>query len=412
MKFLSSIVECMKKSNSDSNNLSIGPNEYLYLRDEDGSNSFALISYAPDLKEDLLEQFENGFYDDYGSQYNAVSGTVIDQLGPLVPIISSGLNSRGLMQIVGPSEVVEGLANGTMKLMKRKDGTGFLGEVLNEGSSKIFKQATFAEADLARIVAPGAIYRIFNAAAGTYQLSQINARLDSLQRAIDSIVFRQQANEYGRLCAAITTLEEIGRQYSVMGRFTDDMRNRLILATQEIIIVNNESRIILERFQRKSEELMATDKKKSGLAKATKILEEEKYAYMLDANIYMTAAKAGLIADEIWLKHDLQFAPEYIGYRMRDLELEVSTIKEAVSPMESIYELQYYAVDCLKEMGKLGRLFHPNFKRKVKDIKEQLNNEEEPIDEVNNAQSLYIWLDKNNQIKMLSATEMIQRQLK
>lgn len=251
------------------------------------------------------------------------------------------------------------------------------------------------------------VYQLLNAVAGVYQLSKINARLDCLQRLIESIQFRQQANSYGRLYASINTLEEINREYSVIKRFTEDMRVRLIIATQDIYKVSNESSLIIKRFQQMSKDLMYSNSKKNGAIKANAMLKEEMNVYIIDANIYMVAAKAGLMAEEMWIKHDLQFVPEYVGYRIKDLQNEVDILQEAISPMLSIFELQNYAEDCLKEMGKFRRLFIPRAKHQILDRKKQLEDNKDFSDKCDTAQSMFIWMDNNNNIKVLSSSEII-----
>ncbi len=159
------------------------------------------------------------------------------------------------MQIVAPPEIVKALADGSVKLMQTPTG-GATSSVVAEGSSRIVGQVRLAPADVAPIVAPVVLYQILNAIAGAHQLSKINARLDSLQRAIDSVIFRQQANSYARLYAAIDALQELDREYCAIGMFTDDMRWRLSIATNDIQAVNYESSFIIGRFKRMSEDLI------------------------------------------------------------------------------------------------------------------------------------------------------------
>lgn len=403
MKFISNIIAFVKRP--ESHETAIRPNEYLFLSDENGQESAALISYSPELKIDMLSEFRQAAGAQYASSYSAVAGTIVDRLGAVGPVVASGARAGRLMQIVAPPEVVKALANGTAKLMQTP--TGATSSVMLEGSSRIWSQAKFAPASVAPIVAPVILYQVLNAVAGAHQLGKINARLDSLQRSIESVIFRQQANSYARLYAAIDALQELDREYRAIGRFTDDMRWRLSMATNDVQVVNYESRFIIDRFQHMSEDLMRSSHKRQGAIRANTMLDEGSNAYILDAEIYVTAIKAGLVAKQMWIRHDLQFVPEYVGRRLDDLDNEMKSLKETVSPMRCIEELQDHADGCLREMSLLQRWTSPRLSKEIRSRSEQFASTQDDDPRQDTAQSLFIWEDNKGEIKALSGVEAI-----
>jgi hypothetical protein len=403
VKFMSNIMAFIKRS--ESNVIAIRPNEYLFLCDENGHDMAALIAYSPEMKMDMLSEFKQDASAQYASGYSAVTGAIVDKLGAVGPVMMSGARAGELMQIVAPPEIVKALADGSVKLMQTP--TGATSSVVAEGSSRIVGQVRLAPANVAPIVTPVVLYQILNAIAGAHQLSKINARLDSLQRAIDSVIFRQQANSYARLYAAIDALQELDREYCAIGMFTDDMRWRLSIATNDIQAVNYESSFIIGRFKRMSEDLIRSSHKRQGAIQANTMLNEESNVYMLDAAIYVTAVKAGLMAEQMWIRHDLQFVPEYVGYRLADLNCEIEELKETVPPMRYIEELQDHADSCLREMRSLQRWTSPRLSKEIRSRSEQFASMQEDDSRQYTAQSLFIWEDDKGEIKALSGVEAI-----
>lgn len=398
MKFISDIINSFKKA--EPNGALIPSNSYVYLSDENGNKTGGIVSYSAELKTEIVNALISQTPDQQTGVAGKVSASIIDKLGAIGTTIASGVQAGNLMQIVAPPEVLEGLANGTMHLMNTAIGN--TGSVLREGSSQIFRQARFAPANVAPIVAPVMIYQLLNAVAGAYQLSKINARLDSLQRTVEVISFRQQANAYGRLFASISVLEEINKEYRVLGRFTDDMRMRLSLATQEIQVINIESGFILARFQQKSEEIQRNSYKYEGAKKADTFLKENLNGYMLDARIYLAASKAGLMAQQAWIMHDLQFAPEYVANRLEDLREDVTTLQNAIDPMRKMSELQEFAENCFNETNTLKRLINPSLKRSIEDRQAYFDSEKTATTIIP-TQTISIWQDSNGEIQVIAS---------
>lgn len=401
MKFLSNIVNSLR--NPELNKSLIPPNSYVYLTDESGNETGGVVSYSAELKTEMINALINQTPDQQTGVAGKVSASIIDKLGAIGTTVASGVQAGHLMQIVSPPEVIEGLANGTMHLMKTAMGS--TGSVLKEGSTQIFRQAKFAPANVAPIVAPVMIYQLLNAVAGTYQLSKINARLDSLQRTIEQISFRLQANTSGRLLASINSLEEINKEYRFLGRFTDDMRMRLSLATQEIQVVNNETHIILTRFQQNSEEIQKSSRKLESAKKADTFFNENQNTYMFDAKTYLAAAKAGLMAQQAWILHDMEFAPEYVASRMEDLQEDVMALQNAIDPMRKMIELQEFAEDCFSETNALRRLINPSLRRSI-DKRQAYFDSENTASTTMPTQTISIWKDTNGEIQVV-ATNLI-----
>lgn len=380
------------------------PNEYIELVDEGGLLKGALLTHSEDTKEKILSFYRLSNESNNCGHSGTVSGAILDKLGSMTSLIAPGLQAGNLMQMVGTPALLEGLKSGAFALMKTAEGS--TGTVVNS-SHIIVGQIRFSPASIAPVVTPMAIWQVLNAVAGVHQLSKINARLDSLQRTIESIQIRQQANSYGRLKSALLTLEDLEEEHRHIGRFSNDMVMRLSLASQEIQAIYFEYGFMINRFKEKSEEIINRSEKKRGAVAANTLLGEESNSYLFDANIFMMAAKASLISSKAWLTHDLEHVPEYAGYRMADLQQEIATLQEIVSPLTIIEELQEHAENCFNEMKwfnrnitnrGLGRAIH-----KRSEILETEKNNTAVENEQNSAQSLLIWKDYNGSIKVVSA---------
>lgn len=382
-------------------------NRYIQLIDENKQPIGGLISYSSEFKKSFEEEFRSLTVSQGSPQLNFVSATIIDKLGSLGSIVANGIQAGKLMQIVNPPEVIKGLADGTIKLMQTQIGN--TGSALREGSSKIFRQARFAPANVAPIVAPVMVYQILNAVAGAYQLSKINARLDSMQRSIDSINTKLNGNKYGRLTTAINSLEELRKQHAIIGYFSEDMRYKLAIATHEIQTVYHESGYLIDEFQKEIKDLQKTNQGKSGATKTNIILKEKGPDYVFNTWMFIAASQAKLLVADMWIKHDLQFVPEYVAVRMQDLDREIQILHESVSPMNAIHELKTYAEKCLDEMNIFQRLFSLKLNNEILGRPDYENVELKIERKAENkmAQSIYIWKDKNKIINVVTNSEII-----
>lgn len=369
--------------------LILQPNQYIELIDPSGNMNGAILIHDLKTKDELLKYFMNSRENNLLGHNGYISDAIVDKIGCTSSIISSAIQSGHLMQIVGTPNLIEGLKTGTMSLLST--GESFTGSVISKTTNQIVGQLRFAPADIAPIIAPMAVWQVINAIAGVQQLAKINLRLDTIQRTVDSIVFRMQANAYGRLCAVIASLSEIDKQYRTIGYFSDDMSFRLAIATSEIQTVFFEQGFLIKRFTEKSKSILENTKKKEGAYSANQLLKEEEQTFLIDASIYIAAARAALLASKSWILHDLNKVPEYVTNRNISIRQEIKNLEESFKVLSIIDELKEHSLKCLDEMSWFSKnLFNRTLKKEI--TKRTNNNNLKEQDEMDKTEpSILIW---------------------
>lgn len=386
--------------------LILQPNQYIELMDPSGNMQGALLIHDSKTKDELLKYFKNSRENNLLGHNGYISDAIVDKIGCTSSIISSAIQSGHLMQIVGTPNLIEGLKTGTMSLLST--GESFTGSVISKTTNQIVGQLRFAPADVAPIIAPMAVWQVINAIAGVQQLAKINLRLDTIQRTVDSIVFRMQANVYGRLCAVIASLSEIDKQYRTIGYFSDDMSFRLAIATSEIQTVFFEQGFLIKRFTEKSKSILENTKKKEGAYSANQLLKEEEQTFLIDASIYIAAARAALLASKSWILHDLNKVPEYVTNRNISIRQEIKNLEESFKVLSIIDELKEHSLKCLDEMSWFSKnLFNRTLK---KEITERTNNnnlkEQDEMDKIE--PSILIWKSEDQKLNCISIDSKIE----
>ena len=155
-----------------------------------------------------------------------------DQLVSTSSVLNSALQSRQLLQVVGSPQVLAGLQDGSLSVMR--SAGQMTGNAINTSTHKLAGQLRFAPANMGRIVGPLAVWQIINAAAGVTHLQKINAKLDALQREMERLTIRLQAKTYGQIVAAIEILQDLSNQHAIIGTFSSDMTMRLAVAEHAI----------------------------------------------------------------------------------------------------------------------------------------------------------------------------------
>jgi hypothetical protein len=394
-------------SKKDNKNLILRPNQYIQLTDDNENMSGALLMHDNDTKNKLIKYFRSSQDNNLSGHNGHISDTIIDKLGAAGSIVASGLQAGNLMQIVGTPALMEGIKTGTYAMMSTAVGT--TGTVVSSTTGQIVGQLRFQPANIAPILAPMAIWQIMNAIAGAHQLAKINARLDSLQRSIENIIFRFQANAYGRLFGAITSLNEIDKQFQTIGYFTDDMSVRLAIATQEIHIVFHEHKVLIDRFTEKSQNIIDSTEKKIGATYANTLLKEECPNFLIDANIYTNAAKAAFLSSKLWLMHDLHKVPEYVSYRNETIKNEVQQVENTLRVFSVIEELKEHSEKCLYEMDWFSRnIFNRELRNEIQSREEEKHSEIENIDKDETEPTLLIYKDDNQKINCINLDSKVE----
>lgn len=287
-------------------------------------------------------------------------------------------------------------------------GESFTGSVISKTTNQIVGQLRFAPADVAPIIAPMAVWQVINAIAGVQQLAKINLRLDTIQRTVDSIVFRMQANVYGRLCAVIASLSEIDKQYRTIGYFSDDMSFRLAIATSEIQTVFFEQGFLIKRFTEKSKSILENTKKKEGAYSANQLLKEEEQTFLIDASIYIAATRAALLASKSWILHDLNKVPEYVTNRNISIRQEIKNLEESFKVLSIIDELKEHSLKCLDEMSWFSKnIFNRTLKKEITERTNHNNlKEQDEMDKIE--PSILIWKSEDQKLNCISIDSKIE----
>ncbi|MCH8535389.1 MAG: hypothetical protein LAT51_10005 [Flavobacteriaceae bacterium] len=171
--------------------------------------------------------------DVHGSKIGgSISDVLFDQIASSSSIINATVQSGKLVQVISSPTISQGLSNGSLSIMHSSNL--MTGNVVSTQSKRIAGQLRFQPASVGKIVTPLIVWQIMNAVAGVSHLAKINTKLEKISRGIERLTFRKQARTMAELTAAIATLEDIGMQYQLSGRFSDDMIIRLALADRDI----------------------------------------------------------------------------------------------------------------------------------------------------------------------------------
>lgn len=361
---------------------------FLPLLNSDGQQQGAMLVHAPETRRVFLDYLAAQSALGQCGHNGNVSGMVADQVAGMAATVATTLQAGQLVQVVASPAIAEGLQTGAYSLMQT--ATGATGDVLGGGG--IVGKLRFAPASVAPIVAPLVVWQVLHAVAAVGQLHRINARLDTLQRGIERLTFRQQASTYGRIAASIESIAELDRQYRSIGRFTEDMTFRLAIAYRDITTSLLEQRLMLQRFEQLEERVIANTSGKKGAFEANQLLKEEMSEFMMDANLYVAASKASLAAHHAWIVHDIEHVPDYLPTRWADMAGEVNIIEDALRPMASIKELQDHATECLNEMSWIRRQFNRTLSKEVRgrDVA-MTKHEEQQRQETSRMSSVVLW---------------------
>ncbi|MET9312103.1 hypothetical protein ABZX12_09775 [Kribbella sp. NPDC003505] len=121
------------------------------------------------------------------------------------------------------------------------------------GAGGIVAQAPFiAVASSLPVVAPILAVLALNTAVMMQQFKQVDRKLDTIKSALDKAIARSEATHAGELLAASRTVDDVYRQYSLEGSFSNDMLVRLALAERDV-------RALAARFRRLVEARSATN---------------------------------------------------------------------------------------------------------------------------------------------------------
>lgn len=372
---------------------------YVPLLTSSGEESGAIVVHSQQTRDLVLRALESDSLDTQCVHDGHISSFLWDQLSGSAGIINASVQSGQLLQIVGRPELLEGIKQGAMNILRDSGGL-MTGTVVSETSMKIAGQLRFSPASCAPVVAPLAVWQVLHAIAGVAHLQKINARLDSLQRGIERLTFRLQAQTLGQIAAAVATLEELNIQFKTTGTFSQDMVVRLALADRDIQTALSEQRLLVQRFTELGGRILRQTDGKDGAVKANQILKEEASEFLLDAKILTAAAKASLLSSQSWLRHDLEHNPRHVAHRLRDLNEELEQMHTLFDPLTIVDELDQHAKDCIEELNWFSRnLFNRSLAKEIKNRPGFSSPSPQSVKDDVGAPTVLVWKGQNNMIQ-------------
>ena len=334
-----------------------------------------------------------------------VNKTVGDSAVGLIPTFATAMQAGQVMRIVGPPSVVEGLASGSMVLMK--SGSHSLGAVVSSGSSNIVGQARFSPAG--GVVAPLLVYQAVHAIVGTQQLNQINRRLAGIERTLSQIVERQNAKDIGEIYAACSTLADILSEHKHTGHFSPQMQDRLSHCERDLRAHYERLKILKSAFHEKISNARRSFKGRDSTLELAVLVKEQGEQFGQDIRLLFALSTAVVHVEHGLLLVALEHNPSSLSYRHSQLNERMASLRDALSEMINLSEIKCEILECLEEMNWWQRNVFG--RSKADQLKEALNVPTIEVDsvsystsQVSTGEGVLIWNDQDRGIQVRAIT--------
>jgi hypothetical protein len=325
------------------------PAEWLEMRTNNADPSTVLVQYSPEKSRQILARFAglelNAQHPWHGGNLGAA---IVDQLTSASSIVASGLRAGQVFQVIGTPHLVEGLRAGTHFLMQTAEGT--LGTVVSSSTGQIAGQLRFAPASMAPILAPVLAWQVLHAIAGTVQLQKINKRLDMIQRKLETLQARHEADVLGEVRWAAKTLDDILGERGNTGTFTPEMDIRLAHVEKTVGAVLERNRALVELFRAKAagvHRLRGID----GAVSASSLIKEEGPQAVHDMELLLGLIAADMRIEECRLYSTMERNPKDVQRRLDRITMKVEEYKQVMDDLPSVEGLERHAQACVDEMG-------------------------------------------------------------
>ncbi|WOD37218.1 hypothetical protein [Nodosilinea sp. E11] len=318
------------------------------LQDSSGNTVGALLQYSPEQSQQLIGHFRGlSLHSPNAWHQGRLNSAVVDQLGAASAVVASGLQTGQLLRVVGPPELVSGISKGIYKLVQ-SDGA-FLGTVKNAIGSKFAGQLQFAQASAVPILAPVVAYQVLHAIVGTQQLNQINQRLAHMEKTLEELHVRQEAEILGEIYYAINVLDDIEAERVNTGVFTADASNRLALVEKNILAILERNRLLVERFRDKAKHTRS-QRGRQGARSAAELIKSDGAQAIHDMQCLIGLIAADLKLEQMLLLQAMQNNPADVGRRQERIRDKMQKHEQALENLPSVKELERHADACLKAM--------------------------------------------------------------
>lgn len=317
------------------------------LQNHQGQSVGVLLQYSLEQSQQLKQHFQNlSLHSTQSWHQGALNTAVVDQLGAASATIASGMKMGQLFRVVGPPELVAGLSDGAYKMVQ---SGGSLGTVRNLANGQFVGQLRFVQASAAPILAPLIAYQVLHAIVGTQQLNQINQRLAYIERTLEELHVRQEAEVLGEIHYAITVLDDIFHERMNTGIFTTDSSNRLANVEKSILSILERNRLLVERFRDKARQAREQDGRQGAHTAAT-LLKADGHQVFHDMQCLVGLIAADLKLEQLLMLLAMQNNPADVGRRQERLRNKMQQHEHCVANLPSIKEIERHAKSCLKAM--------------------------------------------------------------
>ena len=250
------------------------------------------------------------------------------------PFSSGGILGERCLPLIGAgATVTASLAAGNLFVATANPatlmtiGSGVGSAVM--GPTGIIKQMPFISAGSAIIpvVAPVMFFMTVSSMMMSARLEQVQMSLDKLASAVEQLLAREVAGDYGTLLSAMERLRDVDGEFNESRRFTEEMKIRIALIERDLNVLHHKYDIL-------------STNKVHDMISASLAVE--------DANLFTMASLADIHTDRLRLKLALQDNPD-------DFARSFGRLNEKISRYETHFRdlLENDAVEAYEE--ELGR---------------------------------------------------------
>ena len=257
------------------------------------------------------------------------------------PFQTGGVLGTACLPVLGVgSAVSSSLFAGNVFLATANPATlmqigGGVGSAIMGVGGTIVGQAPFIAAGgaIIPIVAPVVFFMTVATMMMAARFDQIHSSLDQLARAVEELLVREIAGDYGILRSALERLRDIGAEFDGCRCFTDEMKIRLALVESDVNILHHKY------------DILSTRRVDSTLRAALAVS---------DVNLFTLSSLADISVDHLRLKLALQDNPGDVNRSFSALNNKIDRYETAFRDLleeDSVRDYQKELQDSVEGMG-------------------------------------------------------------
>ena len=126
-------------------------------------------------------------------------------------------------------------------------GAGFGTAVIGPGGIVAHAPFIAAGGAILPVVTPVMFFMTVSSMMMSVRFDQIQASLDQLSTAVEQLLLREVAEDYGILCSVMERLRDIAAEFDKCRRFTAEMKIRLALVERDVNVLNHKYKVLSTR---------------------------------------------------------------------------------------------------------------------------------------------------------------------